>query len=140
MNIEVKIVAPELAAAINNLAAAMGNRQLQAPETDTPAGKPKAAARSAKAKTTTPATSDQTEEAGPEAGAKAPAEESTASASTDQLDYSTYIKAPFLALAAEKGREVALELLAVYGVKSAQDVPEADWPALRVAIDEAGMA
>ena len=146
MNITVEIKCPELAAAINNLAAAMGNRQLQAPtasdiakfadentvkngkEDEAPKEKP---ARSAAKKQTTPPTSDPSEEAGSEAGAEEPqTEEKSEPAHADPevavIEYND-IKKAVMATSLAKGREAAVALLAEFGAKKGDEVPEERW-------------
>lgn len=53
------------------------------------------------------------------------------------LDYDKDVKAPFLALAKAKGRDVALGLLTPYGVATANLVPADKWPELVAAIAQA---
>jgi len=132
MNITLDIKCPELAAAINNLAAAMGNRQLQAPEPPAEDAKPEKPARSAGKAKTTPPTSDPSEEAGSELGAEEPqAEEKSEPAHADPevavIEYND-IKKAVMATSLAKGREAAVALLAEFGAKKGDEVEEARWP------------
>lgn len=144
MNIEVKIVSPELAQALNNLAAAIAGRApvtTQPPVEDAkPDPKPtraRAAAKTEKTEPDTPPTSEETDTA--DTSDTASDQENAGSASRD-LDYETDIKAPFLKLAAEKGRDAAVALLAPYKATSAQGVPEDKWPEFIEAINAASLA
>ena len=141
MNIEVTIKSPELAAAINALAAAMGNRQLQAPAEEAPAAPKEKPARSAKAKETTPPTPEP--ETDGDAGEKqidTPTEQEPASSSNDEssdavIEYAQ-IKKAVMDVSLAKGRDAAVALLAEFGAKKGDEVPEAKWPAFLARADE----
>lgn len=129
MNVTVEIKCPELAAAINNLVAAMGNRQLQAPEATAEPEKPKATkpAKSAAEKPTTPATPEP-ETAG-DAGEPAtdqakPASDENESGSA--IDYAQ-VKAAVMKVSTTKGRQAAVDLLAEFGAKVGGDLTEEQW-------------
>lgn len=138
MNVEVKIVAPELAQALNNLAAAIAGRAVDPQETkpEKPT-RARAADKGAKTEPDTPPTSEET--ATSDTSDTAPDPENAGPASHG-LDYETDIKAPFLKLAAEKGRDAAVALLVPYKASSAQGVPEDKWPEFIEAINSASLA
>jgi hypothetical protein len=137
VNITLDIKCPELAEAINNLAAAMSIRaagsELQdivksaAPEAEPE--KSKTAAKPAAKKPTTPPTPEP-ETAGDDEGLKtdgaAPATSSSDDASASDIDY-TQVKAAVLKVSQEKGRAAAVELLGEFDAKVGGDLTEEQW-------------
>lgn len=146
MNVEVKIVAPELAQALNNLAAAIAGRNIEAEPTadQEPVaegkGKPTRARAAAKTEKTEPDTPPTSEETGTADTNDTASDQENAGSASHGLDYETDIKAPFLKLAAEKGRDAAVALLVPYKASSAQGVPEDKWPEFIDAISAASLA
>ena len=144
MNVEVKIVAPELVEALNTLAAAIAKNGIVAvdnqPDTDTPAPKPTRARAAAKTEKTEPDTPPTSEETGTADTNDTASDQENAGSASHGLEYETDIKAPFLKLAAEKGRDAAVALLAPYKASSAQGVPEDKWPEFIDAINAASLA
>lgn len=131
MNISIDVNCPDLVEAINNLAAAMGNRQLQAP----PVEKSRDVVKPAAKKAATPATSDQSEEAGQEAEAEAPPEKakskpasSSKPESSDDAIVYAHVKAAVMKVSTTKGRQAAVDLLAEFEAKVGGDLTEAQWP------------
>jgi hypothetical protein len=131
VNITLDIKCPELAQAINNLAAAMSIRSvdgaLQAPEATAEPEKPKTAARSAKAKETTPVTPEP-ETAGdagePATGQTEPASDENESGSA--IDYAQ-VKAAVMKVSTTKGRQAAVDLLGEFNAKVGGDLTEEQW-------------
>ena len=127
MNIEVKIVAPGLEEALNKLAAAMGNRQLQAPEATADPEKPEKPARSAATKKTTPPTPEPEtagDGTGPATAQAEPASDESESGSA--IDYAQ-VKAAVMKVSTTKGRQAAVDLLAEFGAKVGGDLTEEQW-------------
>ncbi len=147
MNIEVKIACPELAQALNNLAAAIAGRTGETlpvtPKDEAATPKPTRARAAAKTETTepsTPPTSEQTEE--PDTSATASEKETSGSAETDQaeggVDYAD-IKKAVVALSLKHGREKTVAVLGEFGVpegQKADTVDEARWPELLARLTE----
>lgn len=153
MNVEVKIVAPELAEALNNLADAIRGRTGAfvpvtasdiakfADENTTPEAKAasdtgKPPARSAKAKPTTPSTSEP-ETAG---DAGEPATDQAALASDENengsaIDYAQ-VKAAVMKVSTTKGRQAAVDLLAEFDAKVGGDLTEEQWGPFLARADE----
>ena len=129
MNITLDIQCPELAQAINNLAAAMGNRQLQAPEATAEPEKPKTAAKPAAKKPTTQPTPEP-ETAGdagePATDQAAPASPSNDESSGADVDYAQ-VKAAVMKVSTTKGRQAAVDLLAEFNAKVGGDLTEEQW-------------
>lgn len=129
--IEVKIVAPELVAAINTLAAALAGKGVAVdtlPAADEgkpepkPARKPKADAPSADkpSSTSTPPTSEPASE---QPSGEATDEQTSAStdAETPAIDYSQ-VRDLILKIGAKKSRDDVLELLSEFGVAGGKDL------------------
>lgn len=128
--IEVKIVAPELVAALNTLAAALAGKGVAVdtlpaadegkPEPKT--RKPKADAPSADkpSSTSTPPTSEQASE---QPSGEATDEQTSAStdAETPAIDYSQ-VRDLILKIGAKKSRDDVLELLSTFGVAGGKDL------------------
>jgi hypothetical protein len=141
VNITLDIKCPELAQAINNLAAAMGNRQLQAPEASPEPEKPKTAARSAKADKTTPSTPEQETDAGAgeasETTSDRPAAQSPSDdASGSDIDYAQ-VKAAVMKVSTTKGRQAAVDLLGEFNAKVGGDLTEEQWGPFLARAEEA---
>lgn len=140
MNVEVKIVAPDLAEALNNLADAIRGRTgafVPATEVEkTEPEKPKTAARSAKAKETTPVTPEP-ETAG-DAGETATDQETPASDESESgsaIDYAQ-VKAAVMKVSTTKGRQAAVDLLAEFKAKVGGDLTEEQWGPFLARADE----
>lgn len=152
MNVNVTIASPELAEALNNLAEAIRGRTgafvpVTAAETvpveETSSGKP---ARSAKAKPTTPPTSEPETATGDGDPRTANIEErAPASSSNDEssdaegVDYAD-IKKAVVALSLAKGRDQVVAILTKFGVPEggkADQVAEERWGELLLALTEA---
>lgn len=145
MNVTLDIKCPELAQAINNLAAAIAGRQDNAstyaehfPEPEK--SKPTRAPRAAKTEPTEPSTPPTSEEtATADTSDTASGEENAGSADAPTVDYAD-IKKAVVALATGKGREAVVTILTKYGVPEggkADQVEEAKWPALLADLTEA---
>lgn len=132
MNIEVKIVAPDLAAALNNLAQAISERTgafvpatvaEQEPQPEKPA-------RSAKSRQTTQPTSAPETAGG--AGEKAPQEEHASSSNSEgsagDLNYEKDVKPLVIKVAAAKGRQAAVDLLGEFDASKGDEIDPARWP------------
>lgn len=144
MSFEIKIVAPELAEALNNLAAAIAARPAQAPANApveaAPAEKPKG---TRVKKDTAPEKPAQTEETGSsdtaivEPEAASAVEASTPSSTTQnepEVEYAD-VQKRVLALAKVK-REHATDLLAEFGVANGKDLTPDQWPEFVQAADD----
>lgn len=128
--IEVKIVAPELVAAINTLAAALAGKgvavdSLPAAEEGKPepkTRKPKADAPSAD-KTSSTSTPPTSEPASEQPSGEATDEQTSASteAETPAIDYSQ-VRDLILKIGAKKSRDDVLELLSEFGVAGGKDL------------------
>lgn len=149
MNVTVTIASPELAAALNNLAAAISGRTgafvpLTAAETADPTAgdaRPEKPARGAAKKPTTPSTPEPETASGD--GEKGTPEQEPASSSNDEssegVDYAD-IKKAVVALSLAKGRDQVVAILSKFGVPEggkADQVPEAKWGELLLALTEA---
>jgi len=140
MNVSVTITSPELAEALNNLADAIRGRTgafVPATEVEkTEPEKPKTAARSAKAKETTPSTSEPETDAG--AGEKATPDQEPASSSKDEssdIDYAQ-VKAAVMKVSTTKGRQAAVDLLGEFDAKVGGDLTEEQWGPFLARADE----
>lgn len=145
MNIEVKIVAPDLAAALNNLAQAISERTgaFVPPTEAEQEPQPEKPVRSAKSRQTTQPTSDQSKADGPEAGTaekQAPEKSEPASSSSSEgsadLDYNKDIKPLVIQVAAKKGRQAAIDLLAEFDATKGDEIDEARWAEFIARADE----
>jgi hypothetical protein len=141
MNVEVKIVAPDLAEALNNLADAIrGRTGAFVPVTTTEATaepeKPKTAAKPAAEKPTTPPTPEP-ETAGDGPG-PATDQEAPATSSNDEgsaIDYAQ-VKAAVMKVSTTKGRQAAVDLLAEFDAKVGGDLTEEQWGPFLARADE----
>lgn len=120
MNITLDIKCPELAEAINNLAAAMSIRSVDGALRDIvkPAEKPFLGAVKAVSPPKTPKVKAEPEPAVEPEGE--PAEVAVA------VDY-TQVKAAVLSVHKTKGREAAVDLLAEFDAKNGSDLTEEQW-------------
>lgn len=123
MNITLDIKCPELAQAINNLAAAMsiravGNELASVPEKED-RHDPRHVGQALAGKPKTPKV-----KAEPEAAAE-PEGEPAAEPSAD-VDY-TQVKAAVMKVSQEKGRQAAVDLLAEFDAKVGGDLTEEQW-------------
>lgn len=147
MNIEVKIVAPELAAALNTLAAAIAGRtgETTAPVQETvEPEKPKparsAAKPSPKTEPFTPATDEAQQEPTPgetdQAEVKSDgASEAKADAGGEKLEY-FHVKKAVASLSMAKGRDAVVELLAEFDVDHANKLTEDQFAGFIARADE----
>jgi hypothetical protein len=125
VNITVEIKCPDLAEAINNLAAAMGNRQIQAPPLETAPERPFLGAVKAVSPPKTKAKAEPETAGGggdPRTAnieERAPALSSSSDASVSTPDYEEVRKA-VVALSLKKGRDVTVELLGKFDVPEGQ--------------------
>lgn len=137
MNIEVKVVAPELAAALNNLAAAIAGKGVgttDATAQEAATGSPPAKGRKAKADAPAPSveqpsagTTTPTSEPGapeqPSGKAKAePTSASTETAASDEPIPYDEVRKRILEIGAKKSRDAVLELLSEFGVSGGKDL------------------
>lgn len=131
MNITLDIKCPELAEAINNLAAVMGNRELQAPplrDIVKPAEKPFLGAVKAVSPPKTAKIKAEPEavaELEPVEPGGEPVEEAAAEHLVD-VDY-TQVKAAVMKVSTAKGRQAAVDLLAEFNAKVGGDLTEEQW-------------
>jgi len=140
VNVEVKIVAPDLAEALNNLADAIRGRTgafvpATGAETTEPE-KPKTAAKPAAKKPTTPATPEP--ETADDAGEPATDQAAPASSSNDEgsgIDYAQ-VKAAVMKVSTTKGRQAAVDLLAEFDAKVGGDLTEEQWGPFLARADE----
>lgn len=147
MNVEVKIVAPDLAEALNNLADAIRGRTgafvpvtaaeaaagEAAPEK---AAQPEKPVRSAAKKPTTPPTPEP-ETAG-DAGEKGTPEKEPASGENESgsaIDYAQ-VKAAVMKVSTTKGRQAAVDLLGEFNAKVGGDLSEEQWGPFLARADE----
>lgn len=137
MNIEVKVVAPELAAALNSLAAAIAGKGIhsadtpaQGAATDSPPAKgrkaktdaPAPSAEQPSAGTTTPTSEPEAPEQ-PSGEAKAePTSASTEAAASDEPIPYDAVRKRILEIGAKKSRDAVLELLSEFGVSGGKDL------------------
>ena len=132
MNVEVKIVAPELAEALNNLADAIRGRTgafvpVTAAETTEPEKPKGTAAKPAAKKPTTPPTPEP-ETAGDDTAQKTDQAEpaSDENESGSDIDYAQ-VKAAVMKVSTTKGRQAAVDLLAEFDAKVGGDLTEEQW-------------
>ena len=135
MNIEVKIVAPELAAALETLAAAIAGRSADAPVQEAAPASPPARGRKAKdpapsaeqpsAPDTAPTSEPETQPEQPSGeGKAAPTPVSTqtdAPSSGEPIPYDE-VRKRILDIGAKKNRDAVLELLSEFGVSGGKDL------------------
>jgi len=140
VNITLDIKCPELAAAINNLAAAIrGRTGAFVPVTEADPEKPEKPekpARSAATKETTPPTPEP-ETAGDGTG-PATDEAALATSSNDEssaIDYAQ-VKAAVMKVSTTKGRQAAVDLLAEFDAKVGGDLTEEQWGPFLARADE----
>jgi predicted component of type VI protein secretion system len=137
VNIEVKVVAPELAAALNNLAAAIAGKGVgttdplsQEAATDSPPAKGRKAKADAPAPSaeqpsagTTEHTFGPTAQEQPSGEAKAePTSASTEAAASDEPIPYDEVRKRILEIGAKKSRDAVLELLSEFGVSGGKDL------------------
>ena len=133
MNIEVKVVAPELAAALETLAAAIASRSAEAPAQEAATDSPPAKGRKAKdpapsaeqpsAPDTAPTSDTQPETPSGEAKADpSPASTQTDAPSVEEPIPYDEVRKRILDIGAKKSRDAVLELLSEFGVSGGKDL------------------
>lgn len=135
MNIEVKIVAPELAAALETLAAAIASRSAEAPMQEAAPASPPAKGRKAKdpapsaeqpsAPDTAPTSEPETRQETPSGEAEAdpsPASTQTDAPSVEEPIPYDEVRKRILDIGAKKSRDAVLELLSEFGVSGGKDL------------------
>jgi hypothetical protein len=141
MNVEVKIVAPDLAEALNNLADAIrGRTGAFVPATTAEATaepeKPKTAAKpAAKKPTTQPTPEPETAGVAGETAMDQAAPASGESESGSAIDYAQ-VKAAVMKVSTTKGRQAAVDLLAEFDAKVGGDLTEEQWGPFLARADE----
>jgi len=138
MNITLEIKAPDLAAAIENLARALHARgELMPADTKTEAAEPekpaKPARSAAKAKTTPPTSEPETATGD---GEKETPEQEPAS-DESALDYDADVKPRILKFAAAKGRPALIELFGEFGADSGPNLSADNYADFVAAVDKA---
>lgn len=130
--IEIKIAAPELAAALNNLAAAIAGKPAAGPVQDAEPEKPKAT----RAKKTEAAPETVSEDAPATAPSAPTAEASSSTSQSAEVEAVTYpdVQARVIGLA-KHSRDAATGLLGEFGVSHGKELKEEQWAEFVAAAD-----